>query len=152
MRTGIRPATREDAEFIGHRLRAEDAREVAACGLRPRDAVLISFRASDYCFTGEVDGEPAMIFGVGCSLFGETASVWALGTDACRRVPMSMVRIGRQVVAELLRVYPRLENYCDARYVESLRWLRLLGFTIDEPEPRGPFGIKFCHLFITRED
>lgn len=152
MKCVVREATEEDARFIGARLREADRREVEALGFDPAGAVLWSFRASDVIRTGELDGEPAMIFGAGGGVFGEEVGappfIWALGTDRCFGSPKQLVRQGRRFVSEMVERYGYLENYCDARYAQALNWLRRIGFTVGEPVPYGPFGNLFCKLSI----
>jgi len=42
-----------------------------------------------------------------------------------------------------------LYNYVDARNVKSIKWLRWLGFQLDEPAPYGVRGLPF-HRFELR--
>ena len=148
----IRMATIEDARHIGANLRDSDRAEIEALGLRPEFAVLSSFKESDEAYTGTVDGEPAMIFGIGATPLSDEASIWALGTPLCDKVPVSMVRLGRQVVDAFLEDFPVLTNHCDARYEKTIKWLRLLGFSVGEPEPYGDNGAPFCKLIIQRKE
>lgn len=148
----FREATPEDAAFITARLRAADVAEVLALGCPPEKAVELSRKFSDFAWTGLIDGEPAMMFGCGCSLFSEVAEVWALGTDLCTRSPREMLVYGRQKIREMLDIFPKMQNYCDARYKAAHRWLKKLGFEIDAPEPYGPMGEMFCRISIHKED
>ena len=152
MEIEIRKATVDDARYIGAHLREDDRREIEALGLRPAGAVELSFHESDEAYTGVVGGEPAMIFGVGATMLSDEASIWALGTDLCDKVPIAMVRIGRRVVQSFLEDYPVLTNYCDSRYKKTIKWLKLLGFQVGEPEPYGEKGALFCKLIIQKED
>lgn len=148
----IRPAVLTDAEYIAANLRLGDRREIAKSGLDCRSAVLASFSGSDDCFTADIDGVPAMIFGVESRIFEEGATVWALGTDACSGVPLQMVKVGRKIIKTFLTKYSYLENYTDADYEQSHRWLRSLGFSLGEPEPHGGQGALFRKLIIRRQD
>ena len=154
MQIQIREATAEDAQYIAAHLREEDRQEILALAECPPGAMVsASFHGSEACFTGTLDGEPVLIFGAGrSSVFSDKAEVWALGTRGCDRAPKAMVKYGRRIVREFLEYFPELENYCDARYTKSLRWLKLMGFTIGEPEPYGAKGNLFCKLSIKRED
>ena len=152
MEIDFRQATLEDIRFIGENLRESDRAEIEALGLRPSFAVRCSFEESDEAYTGTVDGEPAMIFGVGGTPLSDETSIWALGTPLCDKVPVSMVRLGRNVVNAFLEDYPVLTNHCDSRYKKTIKWLRMLGFTVGEPEPYGEKGALFCKLIIQKED
>ena len=152
MEVEIRPATLADVRYVASNLRDSDRAEIEALGLRPSFGVRSSFEESDEVYTGTVDGKPAMIFGVGGAMLSDETSIWALGTPLCDKVPVSMVRLGRKVVRAFLESYPVLANYCDARYEKTIKWLRMLGFHVGEPEPYGEKGALFCKLEIKREE
>lgn len=148
----FRQAAEEDAVYIGERLREADRREVAALGFDPPGkAVLASFYSSDVAFTGLIDGDPSMMFGVAAPLWSGTGLVWALGTDHCTKHPKEMLLYGKKKVMELLELCPVLENYCDARYTAAHRWLEHIGFTLSEPVPHGRNGELFRKLSIRKE-
>lgn len=142
MELAVRPATRADAEYIGTHLRKEDVAEIVKAGEKDlAGAVMQSFLWSDECNTYTIDGTPALIFGACGSLLG-TAKVWALGTDECKRTGRYMVKRGRRIAEDYRKRYGRLENWCDADYAASLRWLRMLGFNVEDPEN------GFCHIVM----
>lgn len=136
----VRPATSDDAEYIAAHLRAEDLREIAKMHDEPHEAVMRSFRWSDEVSVFVVDGRPALLFGVMDSMTG-VPKCWALGTDDCRKYSRIMVKLGRHISDALADKYWEMENWCDADYTASLRWLRLLGFTVEDPQD------GFCHLY-----
>ena len=140
MEIRIRKATLNDAEYIGMNATKEAVREIHKLGESdPVEAVKQSAIWSDVCLTMLVDGVPAMIYGLMDSMLG-MAKVWAIGTDDCKKVKMFMVHEGRETVSRWSDIYGELENWCDADYAASLRWLRLIGFKVDSPEG------GFCHL------
>ncbi len=143
-----------DAEYLAQHLRPGDLREIAALGVSPRTAVMESVRASDRVWTAFHEGKPMMIFGVADPVFNPSpATIWALGTPECSRYKREMLRVGRAVVRNLLRSYPEMDNWCDARYSESVRFVRHLGFTVDQPREWGGNGEPFRHLHIAiKED
>ncbi len=148
----IRKTQMADAEYLAKHLRPGDLREIAALGVSPRTAVMESVRASDRVWTA-FDKRVLMIFGVSDPLFSKTpAVIWALGTPECSRYKRDMLRIGRAVVRNLLRSYPGLENWCDARYSESVRFVRHLGFTVEKPREWGVNGEPFCRLHISTQE
>lgn len=147
----FREATAEDAKYVASRLRKADVAEVLALGCPAEKAVELSRKLSDYAWTGLIDGEPAMLFGCGCSLTSTAAEVWALGTDLCTSAPREMLVYGRQKLREMLDIYPKMQNYCDARYKAAHRWLKKLGFEISIPEPYGPKGEMFCKITVRKE-
>ena len=137
----VREATMDDAEYIASNLRKEDIAEIRKMRERdPREAVINSFNWSDVRGVLVLNDKPAIIYGVMGSGVG-VPKVWALGTDACRKAGKVMVKLGREVSDALANEYMIMENWCDADYTASLRWLRLIGFTVEEPEN------GFCHIF-----
>lgn len=146
----IRPATLDDARFVREHLRHHDRMELEAVAGSGKDLVSLSVAGSDRAYAAEADGEVFMLFGVGSGLISDTASVWALGTDRCNDLPFTMVRLGRKIVHELLDEYAVMENFVDDRYSASIRWLRLLGAHLGEPEPYGRDGKPFRRLLFYR--
>lgn len=139
MKYSIREANGLDAIRILENLREEEKREIRKTGVDMTSAVLGSFACSDCTFVLTADDAAIFIFGVYEPLLG-VPQAWALGTPACDACKTIMVRWGRRVANVLLKQYGQLENWCDADFKASLRWLRLLGFTVDDPVD------GFCHI------
>ena len=149
----FRKAAAEDVVYVADHIRRGDALEAEATGITDlKMALEASRRCSDYTWVALVEGVPVMVFGCGCPLLHDEGDVWAIGTDVCTKLPREMLFYGRQKIREMLDIYPRLGNYCDARYRASHRWLRKLGFKVLPPVPCGPKGAPFCKVFISRED
>lgn len=145
------PATADEVRFVGERLREADRAEVLALGVRPELGLRMTAAASDYAWCGRINGIPSMIFGCSRNLLSERGEVWALGTDNCTSHPREMLIYGRSVLRMMLDIFPVLENYCDARYKASLRWLKKIGFVVGEPESFGANGALFCHIMAKKE-
>ena len=143
-------ASRVDADYVNSRLREADKKEIIASGSVVKGAVWESVCLSEYAWTGLIDGEPAMVFGIDHGTLSPEAEIWALGTDKCTAVPREMLYYGRQKIAELLEYWPVLTNYCHADNALALRWLKHLGFEISAPEPTGVHGEKFCKITIRK--
>lgn len=152
MEVAFRYPTQEDIEFVTKNMRDADIIEVEAQGLTRDRAIPFSCALSDECFTGLTDGVPTMILGYSLPLLGNSASIWGLGTPRCFQVPRQMLTVGREIIRYFLTKAPCLYAYCDARNVKSLCWLRHLGFTIGDTEPRGIHGELFRKVVIGKED
>lgn len=74
------------------------------------------------------------------------AAPWCLATDRMFQHPGDLVRISRAYFADWRERYPLLVNFVDARNTASIRYLKLVGFTLDEPAPFGVAGLPF-HRF-----
>lgn len=132
---------------LARTLRAEDGAELAAMGTGSPQAILWRcWRTSVLRRAALVDGEVAAAWGVTGSMMGGTGIPWLLTSPAVERVPVAFVREGRRELAEMRALYPDLCNYVHAPYKKAIRFLALLGFTIDPPEPILPTGAYFCRF------
>jgi RimJ/RimL family protein N-acetyltransferase len=57
-----------------------------------------------------------------------------------------------RVLDKALPLFGRLENYVHAENKASVRWLKWLGFTMDEAAPYGPRGENFIHFYKALSD
>jgi hypothetical protein len=64
-----------------------------------------------------------------------------LGTAALDEPPRPLARVARRYFDEVARVYPVLENHVDVRNTASIKLLKWLGCSFDEP---GPTGLRAC--------
>lgn len=144
-KAAIVPATWEHVGVVAAAMRAADVAEVwASSRSTPYEALKHGMDTSSLVWTGTIDDEPICIFGVApLSLLGGIGVPWLLGTDAVERHQRIFLRHCRPVVADMLSVYNHLVNFVDERNTVSQRWLRWLGFALDEPEPFGPDGLPF---------
>jgi hypothetical protein len=69
-----------------------------------------------------------------------------LGANAVNRHKKAFLSLTPGVIEEMLTICPRLYNMVHGRNKESIRWLKWLGFTIDDPVPHGPDSELF-HKF-----
>ncbi|AJI85334.1 hypothetical protein CH54_1402 [Yersinia rochesterensis] len=144
----IVPATPEHAAALLPRVRQADADEFYAAALMSPDEVIRrSMSASTICFAGLVDGEVIALFGVvPASILTGFGVPWLVATESMERYQVTFLRHCRPVVRHMLSVYPRLENFIDARNYTAKIWLRWLGFTIDDPIPYGALKLPFHHF------
>jgi len=82
------------------------------------------------------------------NILADTGQPWLLTSPEVERFYLPLASLYRQQVKEMLKMFSRLENMCDSRYTKSLKLLKLVGFTIDEPEPYGKYGNPFCKFWI----
>jgi hypothetical protein len=135
-----------DASYLAPRLRERDRDEVTASAGPDILAILrASILASPGMCWAAYDAHP--VFVLGCAPVSPgVGSPWLLGTDAVARYPGALTRIAKRHIAIMLRTYPSLVNYVDARNADSVGWLELLGFKVYAPTPYGVEGLPF-HRF-----
>lgn len=148
------PATLEHVAAMAPHMRQADRDEVwASCLLAPDHALRLSLQTSRKAWAGIIDGEVVCIFGVGAqSVLSDVGVPWMLGTDALEGKQFTFLRHCRRYVAEMRAGYSVLVNFVDERNTVSQRWLRWLGFHMDEPEPHGPFGLPFRRFYRLGEE
>jgi len=144
------PTTAEHIHRVARGMREEERLEVEAlCGESPLQALLRSRRESRVVFTClDAQGQPVCIWGVSGPDADGYYCPWLLGT---RRVPqngIAFLRSCRAYLPAVLELYPRLRNWIDARYTQSLDWIRWLGFDVSAPRPVGRNGALFCEVIF----
>lgn len=141
----IVPAERVHASYVACRLRAADEAEARAMSAsEPAIALRKTMGLSLEAWAGIAGGEPVCIFGLGIgSLGGGVGRPWLMGTPALEANAIAFLRRNRAMVRHWLGLCSTLENWVDDRHAVSMRWLRWLGFTLDDPAPFGPYRLPF---------
>lgn len=99
-------------------------------------------------------GELIAVFGIApATLLSDTAAPWLLGTHLMTPYAKRILFHARRYITFVRERYPRLENYVDARNEPSLRWLKSVGFTVDDqPVPYGVARLPFYRFHMGCED
>jgi hypothetical protein len=146
----VRLATIADVYALARRLRPGDRAEALATGMDPRRALRFCFRHSLYppqvCV---VDGEIAAMWGLYGEILSDVGHPWLMTGTAVERIPVTLLKIGRRTVEEMLSHKPRLANFVLASYADAIAFLQRLGFRLDEPRPLRPGGAPFRRFHIT---
>lgn len=119
--------------------------------LTPHQALEYGLKLSDYAVVVEADGVPVAAFGLTkeCVLTGAGVP-WMLTSSKSLNYKREFLLQSPAVVAEMLNICPRLSNYVHADNRVSIRWLKWLGFTIDEPMPVGVNKALFHRFHFER--
>jgi hypothetical protein len=134
-------------------LRAGDRDEVLAADGDLERGCFSALHLSDFKTLGvmrDKRGELVAVYGAApvSLLASDQAAPWLLGTELMRVNGFSVFHDMKLYLAFLSEHYQRLFNYVDARNVESVGWLSRLGFTIGDPEPRGPHKLPFHPFYM----
>jgi hypothetical protein len=145
----IRDATEEDAVYLSTRLRAIDVREIGAVsGRSPKAALISGVRGSEYCKAGVADGEVVCIYGVRrVSALDDECVIWMLGTDELPKHAVRFIRGCSAEVVSMVQQFKLVENWCHAENKTTIRWLKWLGFKIEEAAPYGRKNEPFHHFY-----
>lgn len=155
------PATIAHVYALAAAMRAADAAEAIALGQRPKQLLRASFRMSRYArtaFVAKGRSRPssneewgiAAMWGLYGNILSDTGMPWLVTTAAIERLPVTFVREGRAEVAAMLTLVAQLENHVDAGYTGAVRFLEVLGFTLDAPAPHGVRGALFRRFWKSR--
>lgn len=144
----VERATEEHAIAMAPRLRLIDCREVRA-HLDPLDVTLGAVRQSSHAWTWLVEGRPVCMFGVvPRDILGGVGMAWLLSTDDIALDRRTFLLGSKVALAELLKIYPTLEGYVDARFTQSVRWLTRLGFVLHDA--RDYAGVPLRYFKVRR--
>jgi hypothetical protein len=132
----ITDSTAADIADLGARMAEADRAELAAAGLGFECLEGVQAQALRW------HGRLVCLFGAVLQPSGD-AVPWMLCTDTLAEVPRrQMALVSRKVVNRWRRRHARLVNYVHRHNATALRFLRWLGFVIDET-PSGPGGEFF---------
>ncbi len=146
---------RELVERVAQNLRASDCAEVFAAERRSGyEGAIAAWRDSDICQA--IIGDQGEAVGL-CGVNGHY--IWMLGTDELTATASHRLQLARgarrwiaAVVQHKLETTGQclLHNWVCARNLESVRWLKSLGFEMSQPEPFGHSLQLFHHFRMVR--
>lgn len=121
--------TDEQLKTLADQLSADDKREVRAVGfINILSGLRLSIKSSkDFTYITTHDDQPAAVAGV-VPDGDRSGLVWLLTTDAVRTSPLSFVKQAKYWVDSKKSQYYLLHNIADARNINHLKLLKLLGF------------------------
>lgn len=148
MTVTVRPASKDDAAYVGAHLRHEDEREVVTTlGLPGSVVVPMSFDVSRECFAvfcGNSE-QPCAVFGVADDPRSNYGAVWLLATDEIRKCALSFIPWAKLYLRHMARLYKAgLHAYADQRNALHIRWAKLVGCINDGTRLHA--GHRFTHL------
>lgn len=128
MHSFIRIATKNDVEPVARAMRVRDVEEIrAASGQTPHAALQEALEVSTYAWAVCDDTGPFALFGVS-PFVGDAGSPWMLATGRVKFHKRIFIEDAPHYIQLMQDRYPILLNYVDARHIDSLRWLRRMGF------------------------
>lgn len=99
------------------------------------DRVAYELQVSTICHVALWEGEPAAMWGVRPhSMFSGAGYMWLSTTKVVEEHPFLFVRYARIVCDRLLQLFPTLHGIVLPHDMRNVRWLRLMGFTVGQPE------------------
>lgn len=142
-------ASIDDVAHVERYMRAADVAELEAIG-QGRSGIWNAYRASSHAYRLMLGDEVVMVYGIiPTNMLVGSGLIWALGTDAVTHNAKQFLKVSPDCLHECFMTYNHLYNWVDERNAASKRWLKWLGFELQEAEPFGPLGMPF-HRFDMR--
>ena len=147
----IKP-TRELIEVIAADMRQADADEVwASSHHTPIESLMKSWKVSDRSVIVTVNDEPCVMIGLVIhDILSGTGSPWLLGTENALKYKRHFLTQVPAIIDEMLTICPNLFNYVHVENKVSVKWLKRIGFTFDEPSSYGCDGALFHKFYLER--
>lgn len=140
------------AKLLSEVLRKEDSLEAEALGIDPTKAAFFAYRNATYRYTAFVDNKIAAMWGVVGTPLAVTGQPYLLTTSAVENIsPVKFARLYKEEVKKMSQLFPKLENYVDARYTKSIRMLKIAGFELSEIMLLGPNKTPFNKFTLVSE-
>jgi ribosomal protein S18 acetylase RimI-like enzyme len=143
----VRGANDWDVERLAPRMRKADVEELEVIyGKEPEEALRISILGAQRAWAGTVSGIVMCCFGVGHGSDENVGIPWLLAAEGIEKYQMPFLKRCRTYVHEMSQLYPVLVNYVTPQNVSAIRWLKWLGFKVEEPAPLwadGPVAQAF---------
>lgn len=146
--------TPDHIQFIADNMREADRIEVMAShGHTPMEALQAGLKRTGFTTIVTVNDEPCVMFGlVRLDLLSCEGTPWLLGTENALKYRREFLIQTPKVIAEMLTICPKLVNYVHSKNTVSIRWLRKLGFILEEPVPYGVAGELFHRFHLEKEN
>ncbi len=134
--------------FISRHMRKSDKEEIYyLAALAPWPAIEVTIAGAVDANTALVDGVPVVMFGVSRRTWISDVGVpWLLGTDEADNHQFKFGRDSKRYFTVMAEQFPVMENYAMASNNRTLRWLKWLGFDMEEAKPVGVFGRPFVRF------
>ena len=148
----FRKPSPDAVRFIADNMREADRIEVWASNrYTPLEALELSMSRSKKSVIVYGDGVPLTALGVVSRGFLSDIGVpWLLSAEQALKYRKQFLKLSPPVIEEMLDMYPKLVNHVHVENRLSIRWLKWLGFTIEDPEPIRTTGELFHRFTMER--
>jgi hypothetical protein len=150
----IVPCTVGHIYELAETLRDKDRTEILNLGFGVKKALWRAYRNSIMCRTALVDAKVAAIWGLaiglrhGVSPLSDLGVPWLHTSAAIEAVPVSFIKVAKTELAAMRALRPKLESYVAADYAQAVKFLKIIGFTVDKAEPVGLGGAPYCRFHL----
>lgn len=138
----IKDSIQEDIGHLVANLRLQDRIEVDLFDIDPEEFLNDMLEKALYKKTIFVDNKVAGMWGVSGELFGTGWAYFLTGEEINRIHPIKFIRLYKQEIEAMKKMYQELCGFVDGSYKESIRTLELAGFTVSDKPRIRLFSLK----------
>lgn len=144
----LRQVATESVQYVADNMRHADIVEIwASRNFTPAEALEAGIHESQYAAVAWVDDLPCAVYGLRVeSALGGIGVPWMLATEGALEHKSEFLKQSPDIVRSMLNICPTLYNYVHAENTKSIRWLKWLGFDLEDAKPHGVNGELF-HRF-----
>ncbi len=154
-RLTVTRATQGMIDNFRGRLREADAKECfQMTGLSVEEGLQRSFEVSTKSWVALWDERPTVVFGAAPAGHFDTdrgGVLWMLATEDIDTMPISFVRGSVEYLGYMFEEFDLLWNFVADANTVSVRWLKWLGFNVEDPLPMAN-GALFRYFWMRREE
>ena len=147
----VAPTTKR-LRYIADHMRDEDVAEVwASNNHTPWESIDVSMSMTDWAVVIEANGIPLAVLGLRrANMLTGSGVPWLLSSEDALDHKRSFLELTGPVIQEMLDKCPRLVNYVHVENKLSVRWLKWLGFKLDDPVMNPATGAMFRRFHMER--
>lgn len=144
----FRPVTRDAIEAIAADMRQADVAEIWASNrAAPLEALTVGAEVSKLSAAVWIDDQPVAMLGLRVNdILSGKGVPWLLSTDTALKHKREFFTLVPDVIEQMLDMCPCLYNYVHAENKVSIRWLKWIGFTVEDAAPYG-LNSELFHKF-----
>lgn len=144
-------AGKRHARELSRVVRPQDMEEIHESGgyVTAEPAVRMSINRAEESYAAYRGSDLLCVFGVG--VHDQVQVMWLIGSTHIDKCPLTFWRCSKLVIAYLREKYPLMMNMVYGKNVQTISWLRRLGFTISPPEKWGTKGALFCRATLVTQ-
>lgn len=144
--------TENDVSFIAQNMRKDDVRELSVLGTEPLTGLNDSVKMSNEgCFLIKNDDEPVALFGFASpSVLSSKAAVWMLSTENVRKIAKHLVLSTKSELDDRSKSFKSIYNFVHVENKLTIKWLKIVGFTFESPQPLGVNGELFLPFHMDK--
>lgn len=140
----VRVSVLSDVKKLSNSMRVKDRKEAEALGMDAEKALYLTFKCGLLRRTGYLDDEVVAMWGVTGTPLSIVGRPYLVTSTFCEKLsPIEFCRLYKKEVIVMNSLFPILENYVDANYVEAVRLLKMTGFELSPEKINNNDFYKF---------